>query len=139
MKLPRFQITLRRIFLATFWMAVCCGGVIANRTIAPSWDFRGPEMLRHVQKYATFYIALASPFIAVGTLFGRAKTGAMIGVIATSALLAVVSMLAVFDPGLPAQERNGWIATGAFHAFAVIVGLGVLSRPLIKSWNEPKP
>ena len=50
--------------------------------------------------YATFYIGGASPFIAVGALLGRSKAGAVVGFVAVSALLAVVTSLALFDAGM---------------------------------------
>jgi hypothetical protein len=126
MKLPRFQFTLRTIFLATLWMAVCCGGVVANRTIAPSWDFRGPALLSDVLRFATFYIAIASLFIAIGALFGRAKMGAIIGILATSALIAVASLQLLYAPGFSTSERNEWLTMGALHGLAAAVGFTVL-------------
>jgi hypothetical protein len=131
MKWPRFQFTLTRLLLATFWMAVCFGGVMANRSIPPIWEFRGPEMLWIVLRYATFYLVFVSPFIAVGVLFGRAKTGVIAGFVATSALIAVMSLLVLFEAGLRSNaERNEWIATAALHFLIVVAGtvVAIVSR-----------
>jgi len=129
---PRLQFTLRAIFLATFWMAVCCGAVIANRSIPPAWEFRGPEMLRRVLTYATFYIGIGSPFIAAGILLGRAKAGVIAGFVATSALIVVTGLLALLEPGFqqhPTAPRNDIVAHVAFSVLVVIVaGIWVLFR-----------
>ena len=125
--MPRFQITLRGILLATFWMAICCGGFVADRSIPPRWEFRGPEMLFHVQKDAIFYIFAVSPFIAVGVLLGRAMAGAIIGIMATSALFVVASLQILFLP-VPPELRNGLITSGALHAIVIVAGLWVLFR-----------
>ena len=128
MKLPRFQFTLRTIFLATLWMAVGCGGFVAGRSIPPAWEFRGPYLLWYVEMWATFYIVIASPFIAVGVLLGRAKMGAVIGILATSALIAVATLQFIYEPSFSTSERNEWLTMGTLHGLAAVAGFVILFR-----------
>ena len=122
MKLPQFQFTLRTIFLATFWMAVGCGAFVAAQSIPP----HGPYALWDAERWATFYIFFASPFIAVGVLLGRAKIGAVIGILATSALIGMLCLQFLYEPSISSSERNEWLTMGAMHGLVAAAGFAVL-------------
>ena len=129
MTLSRIQFTLQAVVWATFWMAACFGGVVAHRSIPPAWEFRGPELLRTVLQYATFYLGIVSPFIAVGILLGRTTTGVIAGFVATSVLIAGVSLLILLKGGSNSDhETNEWIATIALHTLIVVAGIWLFAR-----------
>jgi hypothetical protein len=133
MQRPRFQFTLKRLLLATLWIAICFGGVVANRSIAPEWDFHGPKLLFWYLRYVTFYAPLISPFIAIGALFGRSMTGAIVGFIAAAVFILVISSLNLIeilsDPTLSLWQRNDlrnqFITLIAVNSLMMIVGVWV--------------
>ena len=88
------------MLLATFWMAVGCGGVMACRSIPPQWEFGGSIALWKCLAYATFYLPFISTCIAVGALFGRAKVGAIIGFIVAALFSVVVTSIFLSIPQL---------------------------------------
>lgn len=130
MKRPRFQFSLKHMLLAMFWMAVCYGEVVANRTIAPEWDFRGPKILLLYLRYVTFYAGGASPFIAAGALFGRAKAGAIIGFIAIAVLAVVVTSFALFEPGMNQSPDETRQRIADCTTTCVLLAVGVLAAIL---------
>jgi hypothetical protein len=67
-----------------------------------------------------------SPFIAVGVLFGRATTGAVIGFIAISSLLAAVSSRALFDPAMNQSpgETSERITDCSMSCLSLVTGIG---------------
>lgn len=89
MERTRFQFSLRRILAAMFWIAVCLGLAILNRSIpaAPLWD------MRTALRLMTFCIPIASPFIALGTLFRETTAGLIVGLIAVVAVVIIAIAL----------------------------------------------
>jgi hypothetical protein len=68
-----WQITLRGLIWATFWAAVCFGSLVElAREITIGGDY--PLGL------PVIWLAVASPFIAIGVLFGKTKLGVRVGI-----------------------------------------------------------
>jgi hypothetical protein len=121
----RFQFTLKRMLLATFWMAVGCGGVMANRSIPPLWEFGGPRALWKCLTYATFNLPFILTGIAVGTLFGRAKVGAIIGFIVAALFCVVLSSINFFNrsPAETAQRVEDCLTSCLLLAAGILVAV----------------
>ena len=82
MTTPRFQFTIRGMLWATFWAAVSAAAwkVFGDHDWWPGYE--------HISLPALL-IGLASPFAAVGALFGRTRLG-----IGTGAIVAMMIFLA---------------------------------------------
>ena len=72
----RLQFTIRRLLLATFWMAICMGAGIS------SVRRDGSEGL----SVALLVVAVVSPCVAIGTLFGKPFIGMLVGILVLIAL-----------------------------------------------------
>lgn len=83
--MPRnwYQIKLSRILWATFWMGVCFGAFALDYKPAD----QNPPLL-----FLILSVAVLSPFLAVGALFGSPWTGLLIGIVLVGAYVAVVSL-----------------------------------------------
>ncbi len=75
-----FQFTIARCLLATFWFSVTCA----------AWPFDDASWL--LQWVALRWgLLIVPPFIAFGTLFGRARIAALIGMVCYFGWLAFVA------------------------------------------------
>ena len=77
---PWFQFTVARILGAIFWMAVCCAAYLLSRA--------GPNP--NAVAGGAAIAMLLSPFISLGTLFGRPFGGAVVGLGVIAAYFLVV-------------------------------------------------
>jgi hypothetical protein len=129
----KVQFTLKRMLLATFWMATCFGAVVASRSIPAQWDFAGPEALWKLLGFLTFYLAGVSPFVAIGALIGRSRGSAVVGFVAVSVLLATVTSFALFDPR--ANQSSGETSqriTDCATCWILLV-VGIISAAFLRS------
>jgi hypothetical protein len=89
----RFQISIRDLMLAMFWVGVCVaawGGAARNGWQDPSVRLADPY--RAYQTLALATLGWSSMFAAIWSLVGRAKKGILIG-IGMWLLLLVLSLL----------------------------------------------
>jgi hypothetical protein len=88
MRRHSYRITLTGLLSAVLWSAICM--------TAFATDYK--EFDHFSMRIAVFFIRYASPFAAVGALFGRARWGAVLGVIGVG--LFVILYLVAADLGL---------------------------------------
>jgi hypothetical protein len=87
---PRFQFSLRNALWAMFWASVCGASfsVLPWLIRSPYAPWGWPRPLYELLCTALIYLFVASPFVAIGFLFGRPVVGVVVG--------SVVSLLAGF-------------------------------------------
>ena len=85
MKLPQFQFTLRTIFFATFWMAVCFASVM--RLYVGARDLS----LSRQDGWLLMLGAVVSPCLAIGVLTRKTLGAAVIGVFVVFFLWLIAS------------------------------------------------
>ena len=72
---PRFQFTIKRGFLATFWMAVCFASwAFVARARREQWDHSPPAR----GEITLLFLMFGSPIVAVAALLGRALIAAIV-------------------------------------------------------------
>ncbi len=100
------------MLLATLWMSVCFGAVMANRAIRDT----GPPLVK-VWSYVTFYAGFTLPFVAVGALFGRARDGLAVGIFVATLVFSYAWFAITFfantrinSPAIPIWVEAGTLA-----------------------------
>ncbi len=83
MEKPRFQFTILGILLATFWIAVFIGVWAAAARAKQDVGFYAFPM---------GYALIVSPFLAAGSLFGRAWAAALAGLVGLAVLAAILAL-----------------------------------------------
>jgi hypothetical protein len=91
----RFQFSLWNLLEAMIWLCVCLGSFAILRTIvnAPIDDDPWTGLASVVLAFSLFVLLVSSPFVAIGALFGRTRTGAFVGL--TLVLLYLLATLVV--------------------------------------------
>jgi hypothetical protein len=79
------QFTIKRLMIATFWLAISCGMLI--RLIAGTRD----HSLSRQQGWLLFLVSVMSACLAIGSLFKRTLLAAIIGAIVVLVLWAMVT------------------------------------------------
>lgn len=135
LKLPRFQFTIRHMMIATFWAGVTFGGVVANQSIG-AWEIRDQQtwairrdrvLLKESLMCGTAYAIAVSLFIAVGALFGRPRTGALVGLAVTSATMLNAALFMFFE-----ADRDSAIVTAVEGSLGIVV---VAALILVRRWK----
>jgi hypothetical protein len=82
----QFQFSLWNLLTAMFWLSVGGGSFAVLWSLGVNQTKEWPDWLLVVVAVSTYILTVVSPFIAVGILFGRARTGAIVGGIAVLVL-----------------------------------------------------
>jgi hypothetical protein len=81
------QISLRSMFVATFWVAGCfaCYAIRRQQPFQRPWSFWIPENV-------LMLVMMVTPFIAAASFFGRTLLGVVIGVFAVAVFWVIFAL-----------------------------------------------
>jgi len=92
----RFQFSLRNLFGATCWICICFWILSLRAALSIHDSSTSEEIVTMRQPY--FYLASWTAFTAVGVLFGRQKSGMIIGALAALLTFGVTLVSTMQSP-----------------------------------------